>query len=66
MKEVEKAKKIAEISKKIDAAKSELKSRKEYLESDSRFHRDTTISASDVKSAARKVEHLNKELDRLK
>ena len=65
MTEVEKAKKIAEISKKLDSAKRELDSKLKYLESDIRFNRDTTSSSIDVKYAARRVESLQKELDRL-
>lgn len=66
MKEVETAKKIAEVSKKLDSANRELKNKRGYLESDIRFNRDTTLSANDVKYAAKRVESLQKELDRLK
>ncbi len=65
MTEIETAKKIAEISKKLDSAKRDLESKRKYLESDIRFNRDTSSSAIDVKYAARKVESLQKELDRL-
>ncbi len=66
MTEVERAKKIAEVSKKLNSANGELKTKRGYLESDIRFNRDTTLSASDVKYAAKRVESLQKELDRLK
>lgn len=65
MTEIETAKKIAEISKKLDSAKRDLESKRKYLESDIRFNRDTSSSAIDVKYAARMVESLQKELDRL-
>lgn len=65
MTEIETAKKIAEISKKLDSAKSDLEHKRKYLESDIRFSRDTTLSSNDVKYAARRVESLQKELDRL-
>lgn len=65
MTEVEKAKKIAEISKKLESAKRELKAKRDYLESDIRFKRDTTSSSIDVKYAARRVEALQRELDSL-
>ncbi len=66
MTEIEKAKKFAEVSKELDSAKRELKTKQKYLESDIRFHRDTTLSANDVKYAARRVESLQRELDRLR
>lgn len=66
MTEVETAKKIAEVSKKLDSAKRELKTKRGFLEGDIRFNRDTTLSAIDVKYAAKRVESLQKELDRLK
>ncbi len=66
MTEVEKAKKIAEVSKKLDSAKRELKTKRGYLDGDINFNRDTTLSANEVKYAAKKVESLQKELDRLK
>lgn len=65
MTEIEKAKKVAEISKKLDIAKRELKAKRDYLESDIRFKRDTTSSSIDVKYAARRVEALQRELDSL-
>ncbi len=66
MTEVEKAKKIAEVSKKLDSAKRELKTKRGYLDGDINFNRDMTLSANEVKYAAKKVESLQKELDRLK
>lgn len=66
MTEIETAKKIAELSKKLDSAKRDLEHKRKYLESDIRFHRDTTLNANAVESAAKRVEYLQKELDRLK
>ncbi len=65
MTEIEKAKKIAEITRKIESAKRDLDGKKGYLESDIRFKRDTTNSASDVKYATRRLESLQRELDSL-
>lgn len=65
MTEIETAKKIAEISKKLDSAKRDLESKRKYLESDIHFNRDTASCAIDVKYAARRDESLQKELDRL-
>lgn len=65
MTEVETAKKIAEISKKLESAKRDLGHKRKYLESDIRFNRDTTLSANAVEAAAKRVESLQKELDRL-
>ena len=66
MTEIETAKKIADISKKTDRAKRELKTKKEILIRDIENNHDTTSSSIDVKYAARKLESLQKELDRLK
>ncbi len=66
MTETEKAKKAAEISKKLDSAKRDLSAKKKYLESDIRFGRDTTLSASKVKYAANRVDALQRELDSLR
>lgn len=63
--EVEKAKKIAELTKKIESAKSEVKRYSGFLESDIRFDRDTTQSRIDLKYASRRLESLQKERDRL-
>ena len=65
MTEIETAKKIAEISKKLDSAKRDLEHKRKYLESDIRFNRDTTLSSNAVEYAAKRVESLQKELDRL-
>lgn len=65
MTEIETAKKIAEISKKLDSAKRDVEHKRKYLESDIRFSRDTTLSANEVKYATRRAESLQKELDRL-
>ena len=66
MTEIEKAKKMAEVSKKADRAKRELKIKKEILIRDGENNHDTTSSSIDVKYAAKKLESLQKELDRLK
>lgn len=66
MTEVETAKAIAEVSKKLESAKRDLENKRKYLESDIRFDRDVTTSSIDVKYAAKRVESLQKELDRLK
>lgn len=65
MTEVEKAKKIAELSRKLDSAKRDLEHKRRYLESDIRFNRDTTLSSNAVEYAANRVKSLQKELDRL-
>ena len=66
MKEVEKAKKTAEISKKLESAKRELKSKRDYLEEDIGAGRDVTKNAIEVKYAARRVGSLQKELEKLR
>ena len=65
MTEIEKAKKIMEISRDLDSAKRDLESKRKRLESDILFDRDVTLSSNDVKYATRRVESLQKELDRL-
>ncbi len=65
MTEIEKAKKISEVSKKLESAKREMKQYKDYLESDIRFIRDTGRNAGRLKSAGEKVQKYQKELDRL-
>ena len=66
MTEIETAKKIAEVSKKLESAKRDLETKRKYLESDIRFDRDLTRNASEVKYAARRMESLQKELDKLR
>lgn len=65
MSEVKKAKEIAELSKKLDSAKSELKTHTEYLESRIRNGQDTTSTRIDVKYAADKVASIKRELNSL-
>lgn len=65
MTEVEKAKKVAELAKKIESAKREVKQYSEFLDSDIRFSRDTTRNASNLKYAVERQKTLQKELDRL-
>lgn len=64
MTEVEKAKKLAELSRKADRARSDVKHAREHLESDIRFNRDTTLSSNEVKSASKRLQSLETELDR--
>lgn len=64
MNEVEKAKKVAELSRKANSAKSELKHARERLESDIRFGRDTTSSSSEVELRSKQYKALEKEMRR--
>lgn len=65
MTEVERLKRIAEVTAKLDSAKRDLKIKQDNLNRDIQFNRDTTLSAIDVKYAAERVESLQNELDRL-
>lgn len=65
MTEIEKAKKAAELAKKFESAKKEVKQYSEYLDSDIKFGRDTTRNASNLKYAVERQKTLQKELDRL-
>lgn len=64
MTEIEKAKKVSELSRKADKARGDLKHAREHLESDIRFKRDTTLSSNEVKSASKRLKALETELNR--
>lgn len=66
MSEIKDAKKIAELSKKLDAEKRNLDTQKKMLETRIREGSDTSIKAIDVKYAADRVASIQKEIDRLK
>lgn len=66
MTETEKAKKFAETAKKLDKAKGELKDDQGRLEKVTKHGGDVSSRALDVKYSAKKVESLQRELDRLK
>lgn len=63
--EVEKAKKIAELTRKIESARSDVKRYSGYLEGDIKNGRDTTNSRIDLKYAKDRLGSLQRELDRL-
>lgn len=64
-KEAEKAKKAAEIAKKIVSAEGDLKRKKEFLAQDIKNGRDPGRNTIEVKYKAKRVESLKKEHDRL-
>jgi len=66
MSEIKNAVKIAEMSKKIETDKRNLKNQLKHLESDVLHERDTSKSALDVKYAEKALEEDKKELERLK
>ena len=65
MAEIEKAKKIAELTRKLDSAENKVKQYLGYLESDIKCGRDTTYSRSDYNDAVRQSNAIKRELDRL-
>ena len=66
MSEIKNAMKIAEVSKKVESARKNLKNQLKHLESDVLHERDTSKSALDVKYAEKALEEDKKELERLK
>jgi len=66
MSEIKNAVKIAEMSKKIETDKRNLKNQLKHLESDVLHERHTSKSALDVKYAEKALEEDKKELERLK
>ena len=66
MSEIKNAMKIAEMSKKVESEKRNLKNQLKKLESDVLHERDTSSSAIDVKYAKKALERAENELDRLK
>lgn len=66
MNEVKDAKKLAELSKKLDAENRKLDTDRKMLEKRIRDGSDTSMKAIDVKYDADRVKSIQKEIDRLK
>jgi len=66
MSEIKNAMKIAEMSKKVESEKRNLKNQLKQLESDVLHERDTSGNALDVKYARKALEKAENEWDRLK
>lgn len=60
----EAAKKVAELSKKVESCKRELKTKKEYLDSAIRDGRDASSQRLNVKWASERLENAVRELER--
>ena len=66
MTDVEKTKKLVELTKKEESAKREVKQYKEFLESDMRFGRNPDNSRLSLEAANSRLDTIKREIDRLK
>lgn len=65
MNEIEKNKKLAELSKKLEIANNKVEQYKKYLESDIRFGRDTGRNRRNLEYANKEYMRIKNEIDKL-
>lgn len=65
MTDIEKSKKLSELSKKLESAESKVEQYKKFLESDIKFGRDTGRNRINLEYANKEYMRIKKEIDKL-